>query len=118
MKIYALHENPEWFPPFAAALDAAGLAWEEWMITTGAVDLDAEPPEGVFWSRLSGSSHTRGNVYAKEYARAVMEWLESHGRRVVNGREVVEMEVSKVRQLTALAGPRHRRSTHHRRDRS
>jgi len=102
MTVYALHENPDWFPPFAAAFDDAGLDYEEWPLTTGAIDLDADPPEGIFWNRLSASSHTRNHPFAKDYTRALLEWLEAHGRRVVNGRSVVEMEVSKVRQLTAL----------------
>jgi hypothetical protein len=102
MTVYVLHENPEWFPPFAAAFDAAGLDWQEWLLITGSLDLDAAPPEGVFWNRLSGSSHTRGHELSKDYTRVVLDWLQAHGRRVVNGRWVVEMEVSKVRQLTAL----------------
>jgi glutathione synthase/RimK-type ligase-like ATP-grasp enzyme len=102
MAVYALHENPDWFPPFAAAFDAAGLDWQEWLMITGAIDLDAAPPDGIFWNRLSGSSHTRGHELSKDYTRAVLDWLQAHGRRVVNGRWVVEMEVSKVRQLTAL----------------
>jgi glutathione synthase/RimK-type ligase-like ATP-grasp enzyme len=102
MTLYAIHENPDWFPPFAAAFERSGLAFEEWLLIEGSIDLDATPPEGVFWNRLSASSHTRDHVYSKDYTRAVLEWLESYGRRVVNGRSVVEMEVSKVRQLTAL----------------
>jgi len=102
MTVYALHENPDWFPPFAAAFDDAGIDYEEWPLTTGAIDLDADPPEGIFWNRLSASSHARNHPFAKDYTRALLEWLEAHGRRVVNGRSVVEMEVSKVRQLTAL----------------
>ncbi len=102
MTIYALHENPEWFPPFAAAFDAAGLDWEEWLLVTGMVDLESVPPSGIYWNRLSASSHTRGHAWSKDYTRAVLDWLDAHGRRVVNGRWIVEMEVSKVRQLTAL----------------
>jgi len=102
MTVYALHENPDWFPPFAAAFDAAGLDYDEWLLITGTLDFQSEPPEGVFWNRLSGSSHTRGHVHSKDYTRAVQDWLQAYGRRVVNGRWVVEMEVSKVRQLTAL----------------
>jgi hypothetical protein len=101
-KIYALHENPEWFPPFAAAFAAEGLEYEEWVLTDGTLDLDAAPPEGVFWSRISASSHTREHGLSKDYARAVLSWLEAHGRRTVNGRRVLELEVSKVDQLTAL----------------
>ncbi len=102
MTVHVLHENPEWFPPFAAAFENAGLDYQEWLLIEGAIDLDAAPPEGVFWNRLSASSHTRGHAHAKEYTRAIIDWLDAHGRRVVNGRSVVEMEVSKVRQLTAL----------------
>ena len=102
MTVYVLHENPDWFPPFAAAFEAAGLAYEEWLLTSGMIDLDATPPEGVFWNRLSASAHTRDHPFAKDYTRALLDWLEAHRRRVVTGRSVVELEVSKVRQLTAL----------------
>lgn len=101
--VHVLHENAEWLPPLAAAFEAEGVPLRELDLTTGSIDLGAEPPQGVFWSRLSASSHTRGNAHAKEYARAVLRWLEAHGRRVVNGSRVLELEVSKVAQYTALA---------------
>ena len=100
--IYALHENPEWFPPFAAAFAAEGVRVEEWLLTDGVLDLDSTPPEGVFWSRISASAHTREHHLSKDYSRAVLAWLESHGRRTVNGRRVLELEMSKVEQLTRL----------------
>ncbi|MBR7839332.1 hypothetical protein KDL01_39090 [Actinospica durhamensis] len=102
MKVHVLHENPEWYPPLAAAFDAEGVPHEPWLLGAGPLDLDAVPPEGVYWSRMSASSHTRGNVYAKDHTRAVLSWLEAHGRRVVNGRRVLELEMSKADQLTAL----------------
>jgi hypothetical protein len=102
VKVHVLHENPEWFAPLGAALDAAGLPHEQWLLGDGLLDLDDPPPLGVFWSRLSASSHTRQHPYAKDHARGVLGWLESHGRRVVNGRRALELEVSKVAQLTAL----------------
>jgi RimK-like ATP-grasp domain len=101
-KIYALHENPEWFVPFAAAFEAEGLPMVEWLLVDGVLDLDETPPEGIFWSRISASSHTRDHGLSKDYARAVLSWLEAHGRRTVNGRRVLELEMSKVDQLTAL----------------
>ena len=102
MRIHIIHENEEWLPPFAAALDAEGLPWEAWHLDGGVIDLDAPPPEGVFWSRMSASSHTRGHLAAKEHTRGVLSWLEGHGRTVVNGRRVLELEVSKVDQHAAL----------------
>ena len=97
-----LHENPDWFAPLGAALDAAGVPHEQWLLGDGVVDLDDEPPPGVFWSRMSASSHTRQHPHAKDHARALLGWLETHGRRVVNGRRALELEVSKAAQLTAL----------------
>ncbi len=101
-KIYALHENPEWFPPFARAFAAEGVQVQEWLLTEGTLDLAATPPEGIFWSRISASAHTRGHDLSKDYARAVLSWLEAHGRRTVNGRRVLELEMSKVDQLAQL----------------
>ncbi|WP_434994842.1 ATP-grasp domain-containing protein [Arthrobacter sp. Ld5] len=100
--VYALHENPEWFPPFARAFEAEGVEVVEWLLTDGVLDLDAAPPEGIFWSRISASAHTRDHGLSKDYARSVLSWLEAHGRRTVNGRRVLELEMSKVDQLTAL----------------
>ncbi len=102
MSIHILHENDEWIPPFAAALDAEGLPWESWHLDGGVLDLDQAPPEGVFWSRMSASSHTRGHAFAKDHTRSVLSWLEGHGRTVVNGRRILELEVSKVDQHAAL----------------
>jgi hypothetical protein len=102
VKVYVLHENPDWYPPFAAAFDAEGVEHEQWLLGDGPLDLDAVPPPGVYWSRMSASSHTRGHAFAKDHARAVLGWLESHGRRVVGGRRVLDLEVSKAEQHAAL----------------
>jgi hypothetical protein len=102
MRIHIIHENEEWLPPFAAALDHEGLPWEAWHLDGGVLDLDGPPPAGVFWSRMSASSHTRGHLHAKDHTRSVLSWLEGHGRTVVNGRRILELEVSKVDQHAAL----------------
>jgi glutathione synthase/RimK-type ligase-like ATP-grasp enzyme len=41
-------------------------------------------------------------VHAKDHTRSVLSWLEGHGATVVNGRRVLELEVSKVDQHAAL----------------
>jgi hypothetical protein len=102
MKLHVLHENPEWYAPLAAAFDQAGLRHEQWLLGEAVVELSEEPPPGVFWSRMSASSHTRGHPFAKDQTRGVLAWLEAHGRRVVNGRRVIDLEMSKVEQLAAL----------------
>jgi hypothetical protein len=102
LKAYVIHENPEWFAPIAAALDSAGVPHEQWLLGEAVLDLDEPPPAGVFWSRMSASSHTRGHQYAKDQTRGVLSWLHASGRRVVNGRSALELEMSKVDQLVAL----------------
>jgi hypothetical protein len=102
VKLYVLHENPDWYAPLAAAFDRAGLPHAQWLLGDAVLDLGAVPPPGVFWSRMSASSHTRGHPFAKDQTRGVLSWLESHGRRVVNGRRVLDLEMSKVEQLAAL----------------
>jgi glutathione synthase/RimK-type ligase-like ATP-grasp enzyme len=102
VKVYVLHENPDWYPPFAAAFEAEGVQHAQWPLGDGPLHLDSTPPPGVFWSRASASSHTRGLPYAKDHGRATLDWLEAAGRTVVNGRRVLDLEMSKVKQLTAL----------------
>jgi phosphoglycolate phosphatase-like HAD superfamily hydrolase len=100
--VHVLHENPEWMPPFAAAFAAEGVDWDETLVTGGSLDLTAEPAEGLWWSRMSASAHTRGHTASAEHARALLDLLEAYGRRVVNGRAVLDLELSKVRQLVLL----------------
>jgi hypothetical protein len=102
VKVHVLHENPDWFAPVGAALDAEGVPYEQWLLGDAMLDLGEPPPAGVFWSRMSASSHTRGHPHAKDQTRGVLSWLAAHGRRVVNGRPVLELEMSKVDQLVAL----------------
>ena len=97
-RVYVIHENPEWFPPLAAAFEAEGVPVQEVLLTEGQIDLGADPEPGVYWSRMSASSHTRGHEHSKEYTRAVLGWLERAGRQVVGGSHVLELEVSKVAQ--------------------
>lgn len=102
--VYIIHDNPEWIPPFEEAFAAEGVDFVEWLLTGDglSIDLSAAPPEGIFWSRLSASSHTRAGEHVKEYGRAVLAWLEAAGRTVLNGSGVYELEVSKIRQHRLL----------------
>ncbi|MGG6440301.1 alpha-L-glutamate ligase [Saccharococcus caldoxylosilyticus] len=101
-KIYIIHENSEWTVHLTRRLDELGLPYEEWFLDKGTVDLSATPPEGVFYSRMSASSHTRAHRFAPELTEAVLAWLERHGRRVLNGSRALRLEVSKVNQYMAL----------------
>ena len=69
----------------------------------GILDLTEPPPEGVFYNRMSASSHTRDHRFAAEYTGAVLAWLERHGRTIVNNGRALQLEISKVAQYEALA---------------
>lgn len=102
-RIFILHENDDWTAPLCAALEARGLPFETWFLHEGVLDLSSPPPAGVFYNRMSASSHTRGHRFGPEYTAAVLAWLEQHGRRTINGSRAVQLEVSKVAQYAALA---------------
>ncbi len=101
-EIHVIHENGAWLEPLANAFDRQGLPWRDWFLDRGTFDLSQPPPQGVFYNRMSASSHTRGHRYAAELTGAVLSWLERHGRRVVNGSRALDLEISKARQYMAL----------------
>ncbi len=102
-KVFVIHENDAWVEPLRREFEVLGTPYEEWFLDRGVLDLRRAPPDGVFYNRMSASSHTRGHTHAPEYAAAVIEMLERHGRTVVNGRRALQLELSKVAQYEALA---------------
>ena len=101
-KIYVLHENDSWTDPLVEQLTALGLPFERWFLDEGTLDLAVSPPPGVFYSRMSASSHTRNHRFAADYTQAVLAWLEAHGRTVLNGSRALRLELSKIAQYLAL----------------
>ena len=101
-KIYVIHENTEWVLPLRTAFAELNLPFEEWFLDEGVLDFSSPPPLGVFYNRMSASSHTRGHRYAPEYTSTVLAWLESHGRRVVNSGRALQLEINKIAQYASL----------------
>ncbi|TFB19566.1 alpha-L-glutamate ligase [Filobacillus milosensis] len=101
-KVYIIHENAEWTQPLLEELDQLNVPYEDWHLDQGVIDLSEEPPEGIFYNRMSASSHSRGHRYAPELTSTVLAWLESHGRTVLNGSHALDLEVNKARQYAAL----------------
>ena len=89
--------------PFAAAFDALKLPWSEWdMSQQTTIDLSSSPPLGVFYNRMSASSHTRDHRYCAELTVSVLSWLQRHHRIVINGSGALDLEINKVRQYSQL----------------
>ena len=100
-KIYVIHENEAWVEPLRAAFSALDLPYEEWFINEDSLDLSTSPPEGVFYNRMSASSHTRGHRYAPELTAGILAWLESHGRRVINNGSALRLDGFRVTRAMA-----------------
>jgi len=101
-KIYVIHENDEWTIHLIKRLEELNVPFETWHLDEGIVNLNEAPPEGIFYNRMSASSHTRGHRYAPELTGAVIDWLEFYGKRVLNGSNALRLELSKVKQYTQL----------------
>ncbi|MFC7687765.1 RimK family alpha-L-glutamate ligase [Ureibacillus sp. GCM10028918] len=101
-KIYVIHENEDWTSHLIKRLEELNLPFETWHLDEGIVNLNEAPPEGVFYNRMSASSHTRNHRFAPELTGAVIDWLEFHGKRVLNGSNALRLELSKVKQYTQL----------------
>ncbi len=101
--IHILYENHDWLPPLRRALEARGLPWTEHLCDGGSFDLHDPPAEGVWLNRMSPSAQTRGNGDGVHQVRELLAVLERWDRPVINGSAAFALEVSKVRQLSALA---------------
>jgi ribosomal protein S6-L-glutamate ligase RimK-like protein len=102
-KIYVIHENDAWVVPLRAAFDEIDAPYAEWFLSEGLLDLSQSPPQGVFYNRMSASSHTRDHRYAAELTGGVLAWLESHRRKLVNDGRALQLEISKIAQYAELA---------------
>jgi len=101
-KIYVIHENDDWVIPLRASFEKLDLPYEEWFIDNLTLDLSSAPPEGIFYNRMSASAHTREHRYAPEMTANILAWLERHGRKVLNGRRALQLELRKSEQYIAL----------------
>ena len=101
-KIYIIHENDEWIVPLRKELQEINAPFEEWHLGKRNVDHLDKPPRGIFYNRMSASSHTRGHRYAPEYTAVVLNWLEKNNRRVINNSRALSLEVSKSLQYKEL----------------
>jgi hypothetical protein len=102
-RVFVIHENDAWVEPLRTAFEARHVPFAEWFLDEGVLDLTKAPPQGVFYNRMSASSHTRDHRYAPELTAAVLAWLTRHGRTIVNGERAIALEVSKVAQYESLA---------------
>ena len=71
-KIFIIHENDEWVEPLRVHLNNLQVTFEDWHMDKVKINTRNNPPLGVFYNRMSASSHTRGHRYAPEYTAVVL----------------------------------------------
>ena len=100
--IYIIHENDEWVVPLREELKKINAPYKEWHIGKDKINSSNTPPNGVFYNRMSASSHTRGHRYAPEDTKVVLNWLENYKRRIINNSSALKLEISKQIQYQEL----------------
>ena len=101
-KIYVIHENDEWLIPLRESLKKINAPYEEWHMNKVKFDYKKTPPEGIFYNRMSASSHSRGHRYAPENTKNLLSWLEEKNKRIINNSRALELEISKKEQYIEL----------------
>ena len=101
-KAYIIHENDEWMEPLRYHLNNLSVPFEEWHMNRVNINTFNQPPTGVFYNRMSASSHSRGHKYAPEYTAVVLNWLELHNKRIINNSRALALEISKSLQYQEL----------------
>ena len=101
-KIYLIHENKDWLQPLEKVLLDKGIPFAEWNMVDKIINLFIPPPEGIFFNRMSASSHSRGNRYCPELTTGLISWLEVNKRLVLNGSNAQRLELSKMVQYSEL----------------
>jgi hypothetical protein len=62
MKAYIIHENDEWTLPLKEQLQKLSVPFEDWHMAKVNLNTASVPPVGVFYNRMSASSHSRGHL--------------------------------------------------------
>ena len=102
MKAYIIHENDEWTLSLKLELKKLEVNFEDWHVEKANIDLGKNPPEGIFYNRMSASSHARGHRYAPEFTATILNWLKHHKRRIINNGNALALEISKSLQYLKL----------------
>ena len=79
------------------------VPFEDWDMSHSILDISAKAPQGIFYNRMSASSHTRGNRFAPESTIGLLAWLEAQNCCVINGRSALNLEISKLVQYASLS---------------
>jgi glutathione synthase/RimK-type ligase-like ATP-grasp enzyme len=100
-----LYEHPQWFEPLFAALERRGISFGKILLTDHSFDpVRGDPPAPVILSRVAMSGFLRESEHGIFYAQSLLAHWAARGATVLNGAEVLAVDISKARQLSLIAG--------------
>src|SRR6266403_1122093 len=97
------YEQPNWFVPLFAQMDARGVSWVK--VDARHHSYDAASPEreySLLFNRMSPSAWQRGVGHGVFYTLNYLKHLDDKGLRVVNGYKAFTTETSKALQLSLM----------------
>ena len=97
------YEQPNWFAPLFAQMEARAVPWVK--VDARYHSYDAASPEtehSLFFNRMSPSAWQRGVGHGVFYTLNYLKHLEDKGMRVVNGYKAFTTETSKALQLSLM----------------
>jgi RimK-like ATP-grasp domain len=98
------YEHPHWFERLFAELDRRDVSYICIHADGQAFDPAQDPPNAaLFFNRMSPSAYNRGRGNAISHTLAWLGYLESRGKRVVNGERAFRHEISKSLQLSLIS---------------
>jgi glutathione synthase/RimK-type ligase-like ATP-grasp enzyme len=97
-----LHEHPEWQKPLFEELARRKVAFEILDLKNACFSDHDQPRGRLYFNQASPSAYVRGNVRAVPLALALIEDLEAHGARVLNGSKAFRLELSKLAQVALM----------------
>ena len=97
--LVVLSEHAQWQQPLFETLERRKISFAAFDLKSGAFG-DSDLPDGqLYFNQASPSAYVRGNTRAVPLALALIEDLESRGRRVLNGSRAFRIELSKLAQI-------------------
>jgi len=97
------YEQPNWFVPLFAQMDAKGANWKKVDARFHSYDAaSAESEYSLLFNRMSPSAWQRGVGHGVFYTLNYLKHLEDKGVRVVNGYKAFTTETSKALQLSLM----------------
>ena len=105
LDLVVLYEHSEWQKPLFKELDKRDIQYQTVDLKKNSFIDDifvSIPNARLYFNQASPSAYTRGNDRAVPFNIVLMEYLESQGKKIVNGSKAFRFELSKMTQIAVM----------------